>query len=241
LKGKYVKFEVEKVREKIEYFKSNKINIVGDIEGREILSFYGIKVITSFLAKDESECEKFLKENEGIFVMKLVSPDIIHKTEAGGIKLGIRTPEEGKKAFKEIINSAKKYKPDAKITGVQIQQMLEKGVEVIIGVNKDIQFGHLIMFGLGGIFVEILKDVSFRVIPVTDNDAEQMISEIKTNKILKGYRNIPACDIESIKETILRISQLVSDFPEIKEMDINPLIVKEKGCIAVDVRFAFEF
>jgi acetyltransferase len=112
---------------------------------------------------------------------------------------------------------------------------------VIIGVSKDIQFGHLIMFGLGGIFVEVLKDVSFKVAPLTDRDTDEIIEEVKTSKILKGYRNIPKCDIEGIKETILRISQLVCDFPEIKEMDINPLIVKEKECIAVDVRFAFEF
>jgi len=242
-KGNIIKFSVqnEKVKEKIDYFRRQQINLIGDIEGREILSLYGINVISSFLAKNENECEKFLRENKGIYVMKLVSPDIIHKTEAGGIKLNIRTPEEGKKAFLDIINSAKRYKKDAKILGVQIQQMVEKGIEVIVGVNKDAQFGHLIMFGMGGIYVELLKDVSFRVIPLTDIDAENMINEVKMSKILKGYRNIPGMDINSIKETLLRISQLVSDFPEIKEMDINPLIVKENGCIAVDVRFAFEF
>ncbi|HOK55893.1 MAG TPA: acetate--CoA ligase [bacterium] len=241
-KGSIVEFKVqkEKVKEKIDYFKKQHINVIGDVEGREILALYGINVINSFLAKNEEECEKFLKEKEGVYVMKLVSPDIIHKTEAGGIKLNIRTPEEGKKAFLDIINSAKRYKPDAKITGVQIQEMIEKGVEVIVGVNKDNQFGHLIMFGLGGIYVELLKDVSFRVIPVTDIDVDNMINEIKTSKILKGFRNIPKVDINSVKETLLRVSQLVSDFPEIKEMDINPLIVKEKGCIAVDVRFNFE-
>ncbi len=241
--GKFIKYTVErdKVKEKIENLKRQGKNIIGDIEAREILSLYGISVISSTIVKNEDECEKFLKENKGNFVLKIVSPDIIHKTEVGGIKLGIKNPEEGKKAFREIINSVKNYKPDAKIIGVQIQEMVENGVEVIIGVNKDIQFGHVIMFGLGGIFVEILKDVSFRIIPVTDKDAENMINEIKSSKILKGYRNIPACDINSIKDTILKISQLVIDFPEIKEMDINPLIVKEKGVVAVDVRFTFEF
>jgi len=242
-RGKFIKYNVEreKVKEKIENFKKEGKNIIGDIEAREILSLYGINVISSILVKDENECEKFLKENKGTFVMKIVSPDIVHKTEAGGIKLGIKNYKEGKKAFREIINSVKNYKPDAKIIGVQIQEMVEKGVEVILGINKDIQFGHVIMFGLGGIFVEILKDVSFRIIPLTDKDAENMINEIKTNRILKGYRNIPAGDIDSLKETILRISQLAIDFPEIKEMDINPLIVKEKGVVAVDVRFSFEF
>ncbi|MCM8818440.1 MAG: acetate--CoA ligase family protein [Candidatus Omnitrophica bacterium] len=242
-KSKYIKFSVEKekVKEKIKKFKNQKINVIGDIEGREILSFYGINTIKSFLAKNEDECEKFLKEKKGVFVMKLVSPDIIHKTEAGGIKLGIKTVQQAKIAFKEIVNSARKYNPDAKIIGVQIQQMVEKGVEVIIGVNRDTNFGHLIMFGLGGIYVELLKDVSFRVAPLTDKDVDEMINEIKTSKILKGFRNIPPCNIDAIKETILKVSQLVCDFPEIKEMDINPLIVNENGVIAVDVRFAFEF
>ncbi|MCM8766663.1 MAG: acetate--CoA ligase [Candidatus Omnitrophica bacterium] len=242
-KEKIIKFKVEfeKVRRKIEYFRQQKIDIIGDIEGREILSFYGINVINSFLAKSQQDCEEFLKENQGVYVMKLVSPDIIHKTEAGGIKLNIKEPKEGKKAFTEIIDSAKKYKPNANIIGVQIQPMIKEGIEVIIGVSKDVQFGHLIMFGLGGIYVELLKDVSFRIIPITDIDADYMINEIKTSKILKGFRNIPEMDINSIKDTLLRISQLVSDFPEIEEMDINPLIVKEKGCIAVDVRLRFEF
>ncbi len=242
-KGKYISYEVEreKVKEKLNLLKSKKINVVGDIEGREILSFYGINVIKSVIVNNEEECENFLKENKGVFVMKVVSPDIIHKTEAGAIKLGIKTPEEGKKAFNEIINSARKYKPDAEIIGIQIQEMVEKGVELIIGVKKDEQFGHLIMFGIGGIFVELLKDVSFRIIPITDIDAENMINEIKTSKILKGFRNIPPVYIEGIKETLLRVSQLVNDFPEIKELDINPLIVDEKRVIAVDVRFVFEF
>lgn len=243
MEGKFIEYKVEKekVREKIENLRAKKINVVGDIEGREILSFYGINTISSFIAKTEKECEDYIRENKGTYVLKLVSPDIIHKTEAGGIKLKIRTPEEGKNAFREIINSAKLYKPDARIIGVQIQEMIEGGVEVIIGVNKDFQFGHLIMFGLGGIFVELLKDVSFRIIPLTDKDAEMMIKEIKTSKILMGYRNLPKLDIDSIKETILKVSQLVGDFPEIKEMDINPLIVKEKGVVAVDVRFVFDF
>ncbi|MCM8807200.1 MAG: acetate--CoA ligase family protein, partial [Candidatus Omnitrophica bacterium] len=243
LKGRFIEFDVnkEKVREKIENLKRSKTKIIGDIEGREILFLYGINVVSSFIAKNEEECENFLKRNEGNFVMKLISPDIIHKTEAGGVKIGIKSPEEAKKAFKEIIDSARKYKPDAKIVGVQIQKMIEKGIEVIIGVSKDVQFGHLIMFGLGGIYVEILKDVSFRIAPLTDIDADEMVNEIKSAKILKGYRNIPECNTEKIKETILKISQLVCDFPEIKEMDINPLIVNERDAIAVDVRFVFEF
>ena len=173
--------------------------------------------------------------------MKLVSPEIIHKTEAGGVKVGIKTEEEFENAYKEIIKSAREYKKDARIEGIQIQQYIEGGIEVIVGVNRDVQFGHLIMFGLGGIYVELFKDVSFSLAPVTEKEAEEMINQVKASKLFKGFRNIPPVDTEKIKETILRISQLVSDFPEIKEMDINPLIVKEKEVIAVDVRIGFDF
>lgn len=242
-KGRYIKYNVKKemVEKKIYEFWRKGVNVLGDVNGRNILSYYEVEVIPSFIAKNIDECEKIIEDNKGPFVMKLISPDIIHKTEAGGVKLNIKTKEEARESFLSIIESAKRYNPEAKIEGVQIQPMIEKGVEVIIGVKKDPQFGHLIMFGLGGIYVELLRDVSFRLIPITDIDAENMIEEIKTNKILKGFRNLPKMDIDSIKETLLKVSQLVHDFPIIKEMDINPLIVKESGCVAVDVRFVFEF
>ena len=173
--------------------------------------------------------------------MKLVSPDILHKTEAGGVKVGIASIKEVETSFSEIINSAKKYKNDAVIEGVQLQPLISGGTEVIVGVSKDPQFGHLLMFGLGGIYVELLKDVSFRVIPVTDIEAGEMIEEIKTVKMLKGFRNISERDINGIKDVLLRVSQLCTDFPEIEELDINPLMVLEKGkgAIAVDARFSF--
>lgn len=233
--------EKEKVREKIEYYKKENRSVIGDVEGREILSFYGIKTIQSFLARDIEEGKSIFKEINSPVVMKLVSPDIIHKTEAGGVKVGIKTVDEFENAFKEIIKSAKEYKKDATIEGIQIQQYIEGGIEVIVGVNKDVQFGHLIMFGLGGIYVELFKDVSFNLAPLTDSEAEEMINGVKSAKLFRGFRNIPPADTEKIKETLLRVSQLVTDFPQIKEMDINPLIVKGKEVIAVDVRFGFEF
>lgn len=242
-KEKMVVFNVEKekVMKKIEEFKRANKKTVGDIEGREILSFYGIPTISSYLVKNLEECRKVLEKIEYPVVMKIVSPDIIHKTEANGVKVGIKNMEEGERSFEEILSSAKKYKPDARITGIQIQPLIEKSIEVIVGVSKDVQFGHLIMFGIGGIFVELLKDVSFRIIPITDVDAEKMIHEIKLSKILKGFRNLPPADIDSIKEILLRVSQLISDFPEIVEMDINPLMVRGKDAVAVDVRFVFDF
>ncbi|MDD3725760.1 MAG: acetate--CoA ligase [Candidatus Ratteibacteria bacterium] len=236
-----LKIHKDRVQKIIINIKDAERKTAGDIEGREILSSYGIKVVESFIAKNISECKNYFKKVRGPVVMKLVSPDILHKTEAGGVKVGIDSIKAAETAFKEIIEAARRYKKDAVIEGVQIQPLIAGGTEVIVGVNKDPQFGHLLMFGLGGIYVEILKDVSFRVIPITDVDAEEMIGEIKTVRMLKGFRNIPERDINAVKDVLLRVSQLCVDFPEIEEMDINPLMVLEKGkgAIAVDVRFSF--
>ncbi|MCM8820530.1 MAG: acetate--CoA ligase [Candidatus Omnitrophica bacterium] len=242
-KGEIKIFDVDKgkVEKIIESLKSSGRKTAGDIEGREVLTSYGINTVDSFLAKNISECKRYFKEIGCPVVMKLVSPDILHKTEAGGVKVGVDSFKGAETAFKEIIESAKRYKKDAVIEGVQLQPFIQGGTEVIVGVNKDPQFGHILMFGLGGIYVELLKDVSFRVIPVTDIDAGEMVEEIKTAKMLKGFRNIPERDINAIKNVLLRVSQLCMDFPEIEEMDINPLIVLEKGkgTIAVDARFSF--
>lgn len=243
-KGRIHRFDVdeERVRKIIGVIKKAGRNTAGDVEGREILASYGIKTVDSFLAKNITECRRYFKKAGGPVVMKLVSPDILHKTEAGGVRIGISSIKEAEESFREIIESAKRYKKDAIIEGVQIQPLISGGTEVIVGVNKDPQFGHLLMFGLGGIYVELLKDVSFRVVPVTDVDATEMIEEIKTVKMLKGFRKIPERDISAVKDVLLRISQLCMDFPEIEEMDINPLIVLEKGkgAVAVDVRFSFK-
>jgi len=243
-KGEIQRFDIDraKVEKIIENVKKSGRKTAGDIEGREILASYGIKIVESFLAKNISECKEYLKKLGGSpVVMKLVSPDILHKTEAGGVKVGLSSVKDVETAFKEIMASAKSYKKDAVIEGIQLQPLIQGGTEVIIGVSKDPQFGHLLMFGLGGIYVELLKDVSFRVIPVTDVDAGEMIEEIKTAKMLKGFRNISERDISAIKDVLVRISQLCVDFPEIEEMDINPLMVLEKGkgVIAVDARFSF--
>ncbi len=242
-KGQVIDFPADRktAAEIINNVKKSGMTTAGDIEGRQILSAYGIKTVNSILAKDAAECVKYFKKAGGAVVMKLVSPDILHKTEAGGVKVGLASAGEIEKGFEEIIASAKKYKKDAVIEGVQIQPLISGGTEVIVGVKKDPQFNHLLMFGLGGIYVELLKDVSFRVIPVTDADAEEMIGEIKTVRMLKGFRSITERDTGAIKDVLMKVSQLCRDFPEIEEMDINPLIVLEKGkgAVAVDARFAF--
>ena len=240
--GKPAHFQVDRAAAAavMEEAKKEGRKTMGDIEGTKILDCYGIKTVKSFLAGDGAGCRDIIKKTGLPVVMKLVSPDILHKTEAGGVRVGVQTVEEAEKTFKEIISSARAYSKDAKIEGVQIQPLISNGVEVIVGVNKDSQFGHLLMFGLGGIYVELLRDVSFRVVPINSGDAEEMVNGIKTVRMLKGFRNIPERDMDAIKEVLLRISQLCVDFPEITEMDINPLMVMEKGkgAVAVDARFA---
>ena len=203
-KGNTVDFKVDKqtVSQIINKVKEKGETTMGDIEGRAILDAYGINTVKSFVVKDVSECKSVIAKTGLPVVMKLVSPDILHKTEAGGVKVGVKTEAEAEQVFHEIITSAKAYKKDAKIEGIQIQPMITGGVEVIIGVNKDAQFGHLLMFGLGGIFVELLKDVSFKVVPVTNNDVIDMVNGIKTSQMLKGVRNMPERDIQSIEDVL---------------------------------------
>ncbi|MHB1276737.1 MAG: acetate--CoA ligase family protein, partial [Candidatus Humimicrobiaceae bacterium] len=197
-----------------------------------------IRVPQAITARDISEAKAFTKKVGYPVVLKIDSPDILHKTDVGGIKVGIKDDSELEAGFNDIINSVKAKKPEANIRGISIQEMIVDKQETIIGINKDPQFGPMIMFGLGGIYVEILKDVSFRIAPITESDAREMIEEIKTIKLLKGARGSKPSDIDSIVEIILKISQLVTDFPEIMEMDINPLFVKAEGLgsIAGDVR-----
>ena len=167
--------------------------------------------------------------------LKIQSGEILHKTEAGAIRLGLESDDEVRAAYDEVVASAKRFSPDAAVEGVLVQEMVKEGVEVIIGTTRDPVFGHVIMFGLGGIFVEALRDVSFRVAPVTRADAEEMIREIKGYRVLEGMRGQPAADTGAIADAILRVSQLVTDYAEeIEELDVNPLVVFPEGAKAVD-------
>ena len=207
-----------------------------ETEAKELLREYGIPVPDFKLIKSEEEITGLAKEINFPIVMKIVSPDIIHKTDAGGVKIGIKDEMEARSAYQEIIFEAKKYNKKAKISGVIVYPMIPQGTEIIIGIMKDPHFGPVIMFGLGGIFVEVLKDISFRILPIEERDAEEMINEIKGSKILKGVRGERPKDIKAIKNILLKISKLALENPEISEIDLNPVFVFEKGLHAIDAR-----
>ena len=207
-----------------------------ETEAKELLREYGISVPDFKLIKSEDEIVGLAKEINFPLVMKIISPDIIHKTEAGGVKVGIKDEKEAKAAYQEIIYKVKKYKKEAKISGVIAYSMIPQETEIIIGMMKDPCFGPTIMFGLGGIFVEILKDISFRILPLEERDAEEMISEIKGYQILKGIRGETPKDVKSIRDVLMKISQLVMENPEIKEIDLNPVFVFNQGLQVVDAR-----
>jgi acyl-CoA synthetase (NDP forming) len=207
-----------------------------ETEAKELLKGYGIPVPDFELIKSEDEITGLAKEIIFPIVMKIVSPDIIHKTDAGGVKVGIKDEEETMAAYQEIISKAKKYNKEARIEGVIVYSMVPQGTEIIIGMMKDPHFGPVAMFGLGGIFVEILKDISFRILPIEERDAREMITEIKGYEILKGARGSPPRDIQAIEEVLMKVSKLTTENPEINEIDLNPIFVFEKGLQVVDAR-----
>lgn len=211
---------------------------IGDAEARKVMEAYGIPVPQSRLANTAEEAVRIAEEIGFPVVLKIASPDILHKTDIGGIKLDVRTPADVRDAFDLLTFRAQRYMPEAEIWGCQVQEMVGGGREVILGMNRDPQFGPLMMFGLGGIYVEALKDVTFRIAPFSRAEARAMLTEIRAVSLLRGVRGEPAADLEAIEDVLLRLSQLVTDFPEIVEMDINPLIVFEKGrgAISVDMR-----
>jgi len=207
-------------------------------EANEILQCYGFPLLKSRIVRDAAEIEAAVSETGLPVAMKIISADIVHKSDVGGVRIKIKSVEQAKSTFKEIIENARQYNPAARVDGVLIEEMARDGIEVILGAARDPIFGPLCMFGLGGIFVEALKDVTFRLAPMWELSAENMIRSIKAYKVLKGLRGKPPSDIEAIKDCILRLSQLVSDHPEISELDINPLIIypEGRGCRVADSR-----
>jgi len=198
-------------------------------EAYAVAEAYGLPVPRYGLARDADEAARLSKEIGFPVVLKIVSPDITHKSDVGGVILDIRSEEDAKKAFTKIMDNVKRYAPKARIAGVLVQEMVPSDVEVIVGATRDPIFGPLLMFGLGGIFVEVLKDVSFRLAPVTPIDAEEMIREIRAYKILEGYRGKPPRDIEALKDIIVKTSRLMLENPEIQDIDLNPIMSFEKG------------
>ncbi len=210
-----------------------------EYEAKQVLRAYGLPVPNEKLAKTLDEALKYAEEIGYPVAMKLMSPQILHKSDAKVVLLNIKTPEELREKWGEIHENARKYRPDAEILGVLIAPMLKPGREVIIGLTEDPQFGHALMFGLGGIFVEVLKDVTFRIIPISERDAEKMIREIKGYPILAGARGEEPADIDAIVELLMKVSELVDELKDyIKEMDLNPVFVYEKGrgAVVVDAR-----
>ncbi len=208
------------------------------LEAFDILKAYGIPIIEKEVARSLEDTLRYCEKIGYPVALKILSPDISHKTDVGGIKLNLNDCEEVEKAYNSMMSSVRRYMPHATISGVQIQKMVTSGREVIIGMNRDVQFGPLIMFGFGGTYVELMKDISFGLAPLTEKDAKKMISSIKTYPLLAGVRGEKPHDIDSIVDVLLKVSQLSIDFPEILEFEINPLVVfgERKGCTAIDMR-----
>jgi acetyltransferase len=232
--------DTEAVRSILKKIKNEGRDYVTEVEAKAILEAYRIPVAKTMLAKTKEEAEELSKNIKYPLVAKIVSPQVIHKSDVGGVILNIKTPEELVNAFEKIILNVKTKVPNAEIIGVAVQEMAPQGTESIIGSTKDVQFGPTVMFGLGGIFVEVMKDVSFRIAPFSKSTAIDMINELNGKAILYGVRGEKPKDIESLSDAISRVSQLVTDFPEIKELDANPTLVYEEGIKVVDARIILE-
>jgi len=210
-------------------------------EAKAICAEYGIPVPRFKVASSPEEAVEFAEEIGYPVVLKIVSPDVLHKTDVGGVLLNVLDADGVREGFKRILDTVRGHVPDARVVGVLVEEMAPKGVvEVIVGAIKDPQFGQTLMFGLGGVFVEILKDVTFRIAPIDEREAHEMIREIKAYPILEGYRGQPPADVDTIAKILVSASKLVIDHPEVKEMDLNPIIVYERGAKTVDARIILE-
>ncbi|MCW4009068.1 MAG: acetate--CoA ligase family protein [Candidatus Bathyarchaeota archaeon] len=209
-------------------------------EAKAICMAYGIPVTKFDVAKSERQAVKFAQEIGFPIVLKIVSQDIIHKSDAGGVLVNLKTAEEVRAGYNKILENAVKYKANARIEGVLVQEMAPQATEVIVGSIKDPQFGQTLMFGIGGIFVELLKDVTFRIAPITEQDAAEMIAGVKAYPLLNGYRGSQPADVKSIVNVLRAVSKLVMNHPEIKELDLNPVMAYEKGTKTVDARIILE-
>jgi len=214
--------------------------VLTEIESKAVLNAAGIKTVDTRLSASKEEAITLSNQIGFPVVMKIASPDISHKSDAGGVKVGLKNEDEVAAAYDEIISNIKKNCPGAKIDGVSVQYMARSGIEIIIGMLKDPQFGPVLMFGLGGILVEVLKDVSFRIVPLTRRDAREMIKEIKGYTLLKGYRGHEPADIAYLEDLLLKISDFCEKTPELKELDLNPVFAYKEGGAIVDARMVIE-
>jgi acyl-CoA synthetase (NDP forming) len=210
--------------------------LLNEVEAKQVLREAGVPVTDTTLATSPEEAVAQAEAAGYPVVLKVVSPDIAHKSDAGGVKLNLKSADEVRQAYDAILASCRAHVPGARITGVAVQHMAPQGTEVIVGMTTDPQFGPVMMFGLGGIMVEVLKDVSFRLVPLTERDAAQMIDEIKGRPVLDGVRGQPPADIASLRTAILKVADFVEQHPEVRELDLNPVFAYPDGAIAVDAR-----
>ncbi|MCJ7785115.1 MAG: acetate--CoA ligase family protein [Desulfobacterales bacterium] len=224
----------------IEKAKNASRTLLNEIESKVLLSEAGIPVVETKLATSKQEAIAISKKLGFPVVLKIVSPEISHKSDVGGVKLDLKTSKQVEAAYEEILSAVKQKYPHAVIDGVSVQKMARPGTEVIVGMTKDAQFGPVLMFGLGGILVELLKDVSFRIVPFEREDAREMIREIKGYPILEGFRGREPADVSILEEILLKISRFVDDHPEIKELDLNPIFAYKDGAVTVDARIILE-
>ncbi len=224
----------------IEKAKKDSRTLLNEIESKALLSEAGIPVVETRLAASKQEAIAISKKLGYPVALKIVSPEITHKSDVGGVKLGLRTSKQVETAYEEILSAVKQKHPRASIHGVSVQKMARPGTEVIIGMTKDAQFGPVLMFGLGGILVELLKDVSFRIVPLQKEDAREMIREIKGYPLLEGFRGMEPVDVSVLEEILLKLSGFVDGNPEIKELDLNPIFAYRDGAVAADARVILE-
>jgi acetate---CoA ligase (ADP-forming) subunit beta len=210
--------------------------LLSEVEAKDVLREAGVPVAKTTLATSADEAVKQAEAAGYPVVLKVVSPDIAHKSDAGGVVLNLNSADDVRASYDAIVASCTKHVPGARITGVAVQHMAPQGTEVIVGMTTDPQFGPVMMFGLGGIMVEVLKDVSFRLVPLKERDAGQMIDEIKGRPVLAGVRGQPPADIDALKSTILKVSEFVASHPEVQELDLNPVFAYPDRALAVDAR-----
>lgn len=211
-------------------------NFLFEHEAKRLCALYGLPITRNTVTTTEEQAVKAAEEIGFPVVLKIVSPQILHKSDAGGVLVDIKDAEGVRMGYNKIMENITAKIPDAEISGILVQEMAPWGTEVIVGSTKDPTFGSTIMFGLGGIFVEVLKDVSFRLAPISRIDAVEMVKEIKAYKILEGVRGVPPVDQEAIVDILLQTSEMLMECPEIKELDMNPILVYEKGASLVDAR-----
>ncbi len=210
--------------------------LLNEVEAKELLREAGVPATAATLAKTRDEAQSQATAMGYPVVLKVVSPDIAHKSDVGGVKLNLADSDSVGVAFDEIMTNSRAAEPNARIAGVSVQEMAKPGTEVIVGMTTDPQFGPVMMFGLGGIMVEVLKDVSFRLVPLEAKDADQMMAEIKGRPILDGVRGQPPADLAALRSTILKVSEFVERHPEVRELDLNPVFAYPDGALAVDAR-----